>query len=145
MRLWSVHPSFLDPKGLVALWREALLAQAVLAGRTRGYRFHPQLVRFEAHPSPQKAIGYYLQQIHKEAKVRGFRFNAQLIDTFLARKPSQIAVTTGQFDFEMHHLRRKIAARVSRAAGRAVVHAATRTHPLFRIVPGPVAAWERGA
>ena len=46
MRLWSVHPLHLDRQGLTACWREALLAQAVLAGRTRGYRAHPQLERF---------------------------------------------------------------------------------------------------
>lgn len=43
MRLWSLHPQYLDAKGLVALWREGLLAQAVLAGQTRGYKRHPQL------------------------------------------------------------------------------------------------------
>ncbi|HEU5178767.1 MAG TPA: pyrimidine dimer DNA glycosylase/endonuclease V, partial [Burkholderiales bacterium] len=32
MRLWSLHPKYLDARGLVALWREALLAQAVLRG-----------------------------------------------------------------------------------------------------------------
>jgi len=33
MRMWSVHPSHLDRAGLVACWRESLLAQAVPAGR----------------------------------------------------------------------------------------------------------------
>ena len=36
MRLWSLHPRYLDAKGLVALWREGLLAQAVLKGQTKG-------------------------------------------------------------------------------------------------------------
>lgn len=37
MRLWSIHPRYLDTKGLVALWRETLLlAQAVLFGNTKG-------------------------------------------------------------------------------------------------------------
>lgn len=31
-----MHPRYLDAKGLVALWREALLVQAVLRGETRG-------------------------------------------------------------------------------------------------------------
>lgn len=44
MRLWTLHPKYLDPKGLVALWRETLLAQRVLAGRTRGYRFDESLI-----------------------------------------------------------------------------------------------------
>jgi hypothetical protein len=36
MRLWTLHPKYLDARGLVALWREALLAQKVLRGATRG-------------------------------------------------------------------------------------------------------------
>ena len=32
MRLWSLHPCYLDPAGLVAVWREGLLARAVLRG-----------------------------------------------------------------------------------------------------------------
>jgi len=46
VRIWSLHPKYLDRQGLTACWREALLAQAVLNGATRGYTRHPQLVRF---------------------------------------------------------------------------------------------------
>lgn len=31
MRLWSLHPKHLDPQGLVALWREVLLARSSAA------------------------------------------------------------------------------------------------------------------
>ena len=71
MRLWSIHPKYLDPQGLVALWREALLARAVLQGQTRGYRRHPQLTRFREHPSPRLAINAYLAAVHAEATLRG--------------------------------------------------------------------------
>ena len=70
MRLWSLHPRYLDSKGLVALWREALLAKAVLSGRTRGYRQHPQLARFRAHPEARAAINAYLAAVHEEATGR---------------------------------------------------------------------------
>ena len=56
MRLWSLHPQYLDPKGLVSLWREGLLAQAVIAGQTRGYRHHPQLARFLQSSDPRGVI-----------------------------------------------------------------------------------------
>ena len=71
MRLWSLHPRYLDPQGLVALWREALLAKAVLRGETRGYTRHPQLERFSEHPQPRLAINAYLAAIHDEATRRG--------------------------------------------------------------------------
>jgi hypothetical protein len=67
VRLWSLHPRYLDRQGLVALWREALLARAVLCGRTKGYRHHPQLERFRAHASPRLAICAYLGAIEAEA------------------------------------------------------------------------------
>ena len=79
MRLWSVHPRYLDARGLVALWREALLAKAVLGGRTKGYRQHPQLTRFRAHPAPRLAINAYLQAIHEEATARGYHFDRRKI------------------------------------------------------------------
>ncbi|MFN3505685.1 MAG: pyrimidine dimer DNA glycosylase/endonuclease V, partial [Caldimicrobium sp.] len=60
MRLWSIHPMYLDARGLVALWREALLARKVLIGETSGYRNHPQLVRFKRSASPLDAINRYL-------------------------------------------------------------------------------------
>lgn len=67
VRIWSLHPKYLDRQGLTACWRETLLAQAVLAGRTRGYRSHPQLERFREHPDPISAVGWYLHGIADEA------------------------------------------------------------------------------
>ncbi|WP_245747334.1 pyrimidine dimer DNA glycosylase/endonuclease V [Frateuria terrea] len=49
MHLWTPHPKHLDRQGLLALWREGLLARAVLRGQTRGYRQHPPLERFRGH------------------------------------------------------------------------------------------------
>ena len=63
MRLWTLHPKYLDAQGLVALWREGLLARAVLRGMTKGYRHHPQLQRFRAHASPRAAINLYLEGV----------------------------------------------------------------------------------
>ena len=75
MRLWSLHPRYLDPQGLVALWREALLAQAVLGGKTRGYQHHPQLERFRALVAPRSAVSAYLKAVHAEAVIRGYSFD----------------------------------------------------------------------
>ena len=143
MRLWSLHPKYLDPQGLVALWREALLARAVLRGETRGYTRHPQLERFRAHAHPRLAISAYLAAVHGEATQRGYAFDrskigrVQVVDT--------IAVTSGQLAFEWLHLRHKLATRspLHLAALRDVPMPAC--HPMFRRTSGPVADWERGA
>ena len=55
MRLWSLHPSYLDSAGLVALWQEGLLARKVLSSQTKGYIHHPQLHRFRKLPSSSNA------------------------------------------------------------------------------------------
>ena len=80
MRLWSLHPKYLDPQGLVALWRETLLAQAVLRGETRGYRNHPQMDRFKNSTAPLAAISLYLKGIHAEAVARGYTFDKSKIN-----------------------------------------------------------------
>ena len=141
MRLWSLHPQYLDARGLVALWREALLAQAVLSGKTAGYRHHPQLHRFRAQPSPVVAIAAYLSAVHEEATARGYHFDAGKIGTGRAAPP--IAATRGQLAFEWRHLATKLEARAPawrRAMG---TPDAVALHPLFRVVPGGIADWER--
>src|SRR5580700_7445458 len=99
MRLWSLHPSLLDQKGLVALWREALLAQKVLQGKTKGYRFHPQLARFQQERTPLTTISAYLWAIHDEASQRGYSFDVSKITK--KRRPRSLIVTQGQLDFEL--------------------------------------------
>jgi hypothetical protein len=141
MRLWTLHPRHLDAKGLVALWREALLAQAVVLGRTRGYRHHPQLHRFLAAPNPAAALGSYLAAVHAEAAVRGYKFDAAKINP--ARHPGRLPETRGQLLHEWAHLRRKL--RVRDPARWRVSAAVLRPapHPLFRLVAGGLRAWEK--
>lgn len=141
MRIWSVHPQFLDGKGLVACWRETLLAQAVLAGRTRGYTRHPQLVRFRAQDDPIGAIGAYLAGLADEAELRGYRFDRTRIDRPVATN-GLIAVTDGQLAYEWQHLQAKLAGRSPEVAAR-WRDAPPEPHRLFRVVPGPVEDWER--
>ena len=140
MRLWSLHPRYLDTKGLVALWREALLAQAVLRGRTRGYKHHPQLERFRAHASPRLAINAYLAAVHEEATARGYSFARSKVGQ--VRRVARIDVTRGQLDYEWRHLRRKLALRSPALLGKLRRVKRPPAHPLFRSRPGPVADWE---
>ncbi len=142
MRLWSLHPNYLDTAGLLALWREALLAQAVLRGRTRGYRHHPQLARFRECRCPVAAIAAYLRTVHREAARRGYRFDSRRIAT--ARSTIRLTVTRGQLLHEWRHLRRKVRRRDAAAYARLARTSRPRAHPLFRTVPGPKASWEKG-
>lgn len=141
MRLWSLHPKYLDARGLVALWREGLLAQAVLSGRTRGYRHHPQLARFQAQPSPVGLIAQYLRNVCEEAAERGYRFDARKIDR--SRFSGRIGVTRGQLDYEWDHLLRKLDARDPRWRSRWRDVELPHPHPIFRVRSGGVAEWEK--
>ena len=143
MRLWSLHPQYLDPKGLVALWREALLAQAVLRGVTKGYRHHPQLERFRAHTSPPGFLAEYLRAVHAESVHRGYRFDARRIAP--ERAVGRIDVPRGQMEYEWEHLRRKLDARAPDWRDTVMRTASALPHPLFRVVAGGVADWERTA
>ena len=142
MRLWTIHPKHLDAKGLVALWREALLAQKVLRGQTRGYRQHPQLVRFRAQRNPVAAMAAYLQAVYDEAVRRGYRFDRRKIG--VRRSRGRIIETRGQLRYEWQHLRRKLRQRDPAAYARVRRIKVPEPHPLFRIVAGAVRAWERG-
>ena len=140
MRLWSLHPCYLDAQGLVALWREALLAQKVLMGETRGYRYHPQLLRFQQQRYPLKAIATYLSGIHAEAVRRHYQFDPTKIQAGRVRKP--MTVTAGQLAYELHHLKTKL--RVRDPAAYRAIHRIDKAkpHPLFVAVRGAEESWE---
>ena len=140
MRLWSLHPKYLDAKGLVALWREGLLAQAVLAGRTKGYTRHPQLARFLASPTPRRTIVAYLRVVHAEATRRGYRFDAAKIGR--GGRVDPLPVTAGQLAYEWSHLARKLRARAPIMLREHGSVRRPRAHPLSRVVRGGIAGWE---
>ena len=141
MRLWSLHPQYLDTQGLLALWREALLAQKVLSGHTTGYRNHPQLERFKKHPRPHKAIADYLLAVWKEAKRRGYDFDLKKIKAMRTRR--KIRVTRGQLQYEFQWLCRKLKKRSPGQYRLIVSKGKIRPHPFFQSVKGPVEGWER--
>ena len=145
MRIWSLDPEQLDRQGLIACWRETLLAQAVLLGRTKGYTRHPQLERFQALADPAAAVGTYLSFLADDAERRGYRFARSRIER---SDPSvRIEVTEGQVELEWRHLLAKLAARSPDLSvemlRREAAGEGKRLHPMFDLVPGPVASWER--
>ena len=142
MRIWSLHPKYLDAKGLVALWRETLLAQNVLVGKTKGYKNHPQLSRFKALPDPVAAIGDYLNSVYEEAVDRGYNFNKEKI---LERSTAalSIPVTSGQLTFEFSHLKRKLKIRDPENYKKVIAIDFPETHPIFKPVKGEIEGWEK--
>jgi hypothetical protein len=142
VRIWSLHPQYLDAKGLVALWRETLLAHAVLRGKTKGYRHHPQLLRFRAQRSPVGSIAEYLRVVREEASTRGYRFAADRIGR--SRALGRLTVTRGQLEFEWQHLLEKLRTRDPQRLTKLKTVKSPRPHPLFRVVSGGVSSWERG-
>jgi len=141
VRLWTVHPRYLDPVGLVALWREGLLARMVLLNRTTGYRHHPQLRRFRQQRNPVACINSYLAYVYEEASRRGYRFDRSKLGR--ARMSGRLPETSGQLAYEWQHLMSKLATRSPSSARNCLSVRRPAPNPLFRIVPGAVREWER--
>jgi len=141
MRLWSIHPSYLDARGLVALWREGLLAQKGLLGKTRDYKNHPQLQRFRNTSNPDGAIAEYLRGVVDEADVRGYAFNRGRIVN--KKYKGKITITSGQVYYEYKHLLKKLRIRDPELYRRIKTVAKIKLHPIFREISGDVEEWER--
>ena len=141
MRLWTVHPKYLDTKGLLAAWREALLAQKVIRGQTRGYQNHPQLLRFREMPDPLAAIGAFLQALAAEADNRRYHFNTQKINK--PRVNIRMTETEGQLHYEWKHLMNKLKARSPAKYQTVKSIKYPEANPIFVIVPGDIREWEK--
>jgi hypothetical protein len=141
MRLWSLHPQYLDRMGLLACWREALLAQKVLKGGTYGYRHHPQLIRFLSQPDSLAAIGSYLIELAEDAERRGYHFDRSRINP--GRQVEKISITRGQLSYEWAHLKEKIKRRDPQRYHQLAVIELPDPHPSFEIVEGDIEAWEK--
>ncbi len=142
MRLWSISLKYLDSKGLVALWREGLLAQNVLRGQTKGYKNHPQLNRFKTSEDPILAISTYLKYVLKEADKRNYNFNKNKIYKKESKKIIKIKVTTGQLEYEFNHLLNKLKKRDPNLYKKIKDIKKIPSHPLFKIVKGDIEDWE---
>lgn len=141
MRIWSLHPKYLDTKGLVALWRETLLAKKVLEGRTKGYTTHPQLIRFKQTINPLEAINFYLSYIWVESNVRNFKFDKSKF--IKIAKIEKINVTTGQIEFERKHLLNKLKLRDIDKYFEVSAINKLEIHPLFYLTKGEIETWEK--
>jgi hypothetical protein len=141
MRLWSIHPRYLDAKGLVALWREALLAQKVLLGKTRGYTRHSQLTRFRETADPVGAISVYLTHVADEADLRGYHFDRTKISK--NQFSGKISITMGQAEYELSHLAAKLRTRAPSLYPHLRNLQKIDLHPLFEMVDGDVEQWEK--
>lgn len=140
MRLWSLHPQYLDSAGLNASWREGLLAKNVLLGNTKGYTNHPQLIRFKNSPDPNLYIDAFLTEIYKEAARRNFSYSKEKIR--MIDNISPIPVTKGQLEYEYEHLRRKLQKRSPELLEKLPALTELKPHPLFETIEGAIEDWE---
>jgi len=141
MRLWSLKPALLDPKGLVALWREGLLARNVLVGETKGYKFHPQLDRFKNTNDPVAAIDAYLYHVWVESKTRDYSFDGTKLG--VVNEQPLITVTTGQVLYEVEHLSSKLRVRDLWYLNKIPDKLIDCVHPSFKLIDGGVEPWEK--
>lgn len=132
---------YLDCKGLLAVWREGLLARKVLQGGTAGYRNHPQLIRFKANENPLMSIDIYLTHIYIESQKRCYRFDANKININPAS--GIMVVTDGQIAFEFEHLKSKLGKRDRLKLDEISKVKTILPNPIFTIIPGKIELWEK--
>lgn len=143
MRLWSIHPSYLDAVGLVALWREGLLARKVLLGQTKGYTRHPQLIRFRETKNPIQTIDAYLKAVHDESVRRGYNFGLSKISPCECQPPPRLLLPDKQLEYEFHHLLTKLKRRSPRQYSLLYRINPILAHPLFQTISGKICPWEK--
>ena len=141
MRLWSIHPEYLDTKGLLAVWREGLLARKVLEGKTKGYKNHPQLERFKNTKDPVIYIDGYLYQILLEAKKRGYKFDESKVKNL--ELTDRIPVTQGQIEYEFQLLLNKLKKRNPEKYKEIVNINKIEVNPAFKLIEGEIEPWEK--
>jgi len=141
MRLWSIHPKYLDVKGLSGLWREALLARKILKKQTKAYKNHPQMNRFKELKRPLPAIDTYLKHIYDESCDRGYCFNRKKFGNRFRK--SKINVKKGQIDYEFKILKKRLKIRAKDKYKELLKVKKIESNPLFRIIKGKIESWEK--
>lgn len=143
MRLWSLHPMYLDTKWLVALWREWLLARNVLLGNAKWYRNHPQLDRFKSTNNPIQCIDNYLWFVLQEAKQRGYSFDETKIAPKKNGKAETIHVTDAQIAYEFAWLKTKLLKRSPEIYEKHKTVSVPEVNEVFTVVGWDIETWER--
>lgn len=133
MLLWSLHPKYLDTKGLGAAWFEGLIARSTLTGKTEGWKHHPQLLRFKNQPDPVAAIDSYLEPVYREGIRRGFRYNPELFNP--AAPPVRMAVSRTQLEAEYGRLLEKLKRRNPEKYDAIKDLKQVEPHPMFDVLP----------
>ena len=144
MRIWSVSPEYLDTVGLVACWRETLLAKHVLEGKTKGYKNHPQLERFKNQDEPLVYINAFLYEIYKEALKRNYKFDLTKIDLNLVKKfKHPLKVNDKQLKYEFNHLQNKLKVRDKKKYLENNLVKNVKPNLILTVVKGNIENWER--
>ncbi|MEM1541019.1 MAG: pyrimidine dimer DNA glycosylase/endonuclease V [Ignisphaera sp.] len=133
----------LDRVGLIALWREGLLAQKVLEGSTKGYINHPQLTRFKQSQNPLLSIGTYLYYVYLEGVNRGYRFNLNKIKVYNTSITGFIPITSGQIRYEYKLLLYKLSSRDPQWRKQIECIERIDVNPVFYIIEGSISEWEK--
>jgi hypothetical protein len=142
MRLWSLSLKYLDRQGLLAVWREGLLAKKVLAGKTKGYKNHPQLNRFKESDDALAGINSYLFEIYQEAEKRGYKFSIEKIENLKVLN-KKIKVNSGQVIYEFSHLLNKLKVRDIKRYRELKDIKKPAVNNLFKVVKGDIEDWEK--
>jgi hypothetical protein len=115
-------------------------------GKTKGWKNHPQLIRFKNHNAPIHAIGFYLFIIYNEGCKRGYSYNKSKMFK-IVEKVSMINISKEQLAYEFEILKNRVRGRDHTKFLELLEfgkkESYPKPHPLFHVIDGKVALWEK--
>jgi hypothetical protein len=141
MRIWSIHPKYLDSKELLNLWNETIQAKNEFLTKFSGHFSNKQLERFLDLKNPLEAINSYMSSIYREAVKRDFSVDDSFMDWDFDDS-IQIPVTAGQISHEISKLKSRLRERDEKKLQKLNGRTFLELHPIFYSVPGTIEEWE---
>ncbi|OQB09054.1 MAG: hypothetical protein BWY21_00959 [Parcubacteria group bacterium ADurb.Bin216] len=151
MRLWSIHPVYLDDIGLSRCYYEGIGGLKTMLGMQR----HPQLNRFKQSKDPVNNLKYYLIHVYTESVFREKDYkHFELLEDLCLKsyKPDYIPVSNKQLEFEIRWLVGKMSTERCYNSHQKIErlmydyqnkNISSLTHHLFNVVDGEIEDWER--
>lgn len=144
MRIWSLHPKYLDKKELIDSWNDGLRTIGILTRNHQGSIFRPELSRFRSQSEPIIAVEKYLLSIANEAKRRGYMVDIRKLPSIPVVVSHKIPVSSGQIEYEWRQLMHVLAGRSPGFLRRIEYSPSHDINPIFYKRPGhDIETWEK--
>lgn len=154
MRLWTIHPKYLDGKRLTSQWKEGIqmmhiwkeIGENPEPAKRLGYVSHPQVRRLSNLLVADSGLislllHQHLTAVHEESVQRSYSFNKKLIDDLApdCKNAPKVYVTMGQVAYEFALM----ATKNNEWSQKVAIDPYMLCNPIFQVVSGSIESWEK--